>query len=160
MVHMSTATALGRGIFYTIRNLIKRKISKLATDRGNAMWSKILAHLFKLLTDSIRCSKYPGQSVLGTSTKYLNEALASNHETGGPIKIPYWPRTTSENLCSYSKVILFRYFWHGFIHRGTTFTYFQYKLVALLFIIFAKCLEGIVHHQRVHLCWCSLLTDQ
>ena len=24
---------------------------------------------------------------------------------------------------------------------------------------FVKCLEGVVHHQRVHLCWCSVLTS-
>ena len=24
---------------------------------------------------------------------------------------------------------------------------------------FVKCLEVVVHHQRVHLCWCSVLTD-
>ena len=28
-----------------------------------------------------------------------------------------------------------------------------------LFITFAKCLEGVVHHQHIHLCWCSVLTS-
>ena len=44
-----------------------------------------------------------------------------------------------------------RYFWHGFIHWGTTFMYLQYSR-APYFSSFA------VHHQCVHLCWCSVLT--
>ena len=27
-----------------------------------------------------------------------------------------------------------------------------FNIVALLFITFAKCMEGVVHHQQAHLC--------
>ena len=30
-----------------------------------------------------------------------------------------------------------------------------YSIVAPLFVSFVKCLEGVMHHQHVHLCWCS-----
>ena len=40
------------------------------------------------------------------------------------------------------------YFWHSFIHRDTTFMYLQYSHPSHL-SPFAKCLEGVVHHQCV-----------
>ena len=35
--------------------------------------------------------------------------------------------------------------------------YLRYSLPPYL-SHYAKCLESVVHHQRVHLCWCSVLT--
>ena len=50
-----------------------------------------------------------------------------------------------------------RYFWHGFIHRVQHLCTFN--IVAPRYLLHSdKCLEGVVHHQRVHLRWCSLLT--
>ena len=49
-----------------------------------------------------------------------------------------------------------RYFWHGFIHKGTTFMYLHYCR-PLYLSPFAKCLQRVVHDQRVHLCWYSVL---
>ena len=51
-----------------------------------------------------------------------------------------------------------RYFWHGFIHRDTTDMYIQYNRPPYL-SPFTKCLEGVVHQQRVHLGWSSVLTS-
>ena len=50
------------------------------------------------------------------------------------------------------------YFWLGFIHRGKTFMCLQYSHSPCL-LSFAKCLEGVVHHQCFHLSWCSVLTS-
>ena len=52
-----------------------------------------------------------------------------------------------------------RYFWHCFIHIGTIFMYLQYSRPYYL-SLFAKCLEGVVHYQRVYLCWSPYSTDK
>ena len=48
-----------------------------------------------------------------------------------------------------------RCFWHGFIHRGTTFIYVQNSRPPYS-SPFAKCLKGATHNQPFHLCWCSV----
>ena len=52
-----------------------------------------------------------------------------------------------------------RYFWHGFIRRGTTFVYLQHSRPPYL-SSFSKCLGDVIHHQRVHLCWPPYSTDK
>ena len=49
------------------------------------------------------------------------------------------------------------YCFHGFIHRGTTFTYLRYSGPPYL-SPFGKYLEVIVQNQRDNLCWYSVLT--
>ena len=43
-----------------------------------------------------------------------------------------------------------RYFWHCFIHRGTTYTYLQYSRLPL-FNTFCQ-----MFGKRQHFCWCSV----
>ena len=56
-----------------------------------------------------------------------------------------------------------RYFWHGLIHRGTAFICLRNSLSPYL-LPFTKCLESVVHHQRVHfvdlLYWPPCITDK
>ena len=87
------------------------------------------------------------------------------------MQATFWYMVCLKKWCSYFiLIVLFttykgwikvmatvQYFLHSFIHRDTTFIFLQYRPPPYLSPC-VKCLEGVVHHQRVHLCCWSIFT--